>query len=374
MKISTYFKVGVLAVAGLFVSCRDESLYPLPYDDREVGAYMRAYSQTSNIIDLNNLANSGFDILFEAVDEANGENLQEFRFFVSHRRGTAVTPEVAVKVIPASNFTSVPDPTVSPYKRGRVRITGQEALTVLSGAPGFPGSFAIADQVNFRGIMVLKDGREFTTTNTTPNITGGQFYSAPFIWTLVVRSIPAGSWVGTYRLAQAAIWSPSHSPALHATPQFPAYLNQVLFPTQDVTLSVPTGGLSTERVFQVQYRGQTVSMRINLEPTPTQADPNLATVFVPLQNTGVDCTAERELYWVTPVGGTFGTPAAPPPSLPAGLPQAVTANRGTFNNSQTGLVAGQLLSIGVDDDADEYGRRNGYCTWTRRVRLTLTKL
>jgi hypothetical protein len=335
---------------------------------------MRAYSQTSNIIDLNNLANSGFDIVFEAVDEANGENLQEFRFFVSHRRGTAVTPEVPVKVIPATDFSSVPEPTVSTYRRGRVRITGSEALAALAAAPGFPGSFANADQVNFRGVMVLRDGREFTTTNTTPNITGGQFYTAPFIWTLVVRSIPASSWVGTYRLTQSAIWSLNHSPALHAAPQFPAYLNQVLFPPQDVTLSVPAGGLSTERVFQVQYRNQTVSMRINLEHTPTTADPNLGTIFVPLQNTGVDCTAERELYWVTPVGGSFGTAASPPPALPAGLPQGVTANRGTYNNSQTGLVAGQTLTIGVDDDADEYGRRNGYCTWTRRVRLTLTKL
>ena len=209
---------------------------------------------------------------------------------------------------------------------------------------------------------MLTDGREFTSTNSTPNITGGQFYSASFVYTLTVRALTANTWLGAFSLTQNSIWSALHSAALHATPQFPAYLNQVLFPNQTVNLTIPTGGLSTERQFTVSYRGQSVTLRINLEN---------GTVFIPLQNSTVDCSSERELYWTFPAGGNFTVPAGT--VMPAGTPQATTSNRGSYTVTQ-GAAVGHVLTIGLDDDADEYGRRNGYCTWTRRVRLTLTKL
>ena len=378
MKFKRYSLLIALLLTVVGIGCRDKDLYPLPYDDREVGAYMRLYSQTSNVIDLNDLGNSGLDAIFEAVDANGGNNLQEFRILVSHRRGAALSGEVPVKTIPGSAFSKAIEPTFSAYTRAKVRVSASEALTALAGATGFPGSFLNGDQVIYRGIMVLKDGREFTSTNTTPNITGGQFYSASFVYTLTVRNqTTSTSWLGQYTLTQNAIWSLNHAPALHATPQFPAYLNQRLFPNQTVTLSIPAGGLSTERQFTVNYRGQNVTLRFNLEPAPTGASATAGTVFVPLQNSTVDCSTEREIYWTMPTGGNFTItqPAAPAPPLvfPAGLPQATTANQGTYNTSQTGLVTGQSLSIGLDDDADEYGRRNGYCTWTRRVRLTLTR-
>jgi hypothetical protein len=336
---------------------------------------MRLYSQTSNVIDLNDLANSGLDGTFEAVDGAGGNSLQEFRILVRHRRGAALSGEVPLTTIAGADFAKVPEPTFSEYRRAKVRVSAAQALTALATATGFPGSFANGDQVIYRGVMVLKDGRQFTDTNTTPNITGGQFYSASFVYTLTVRNqTTSTSWLGQYTLAQTAIWSPNHSTALHAAPQFPSTLAARLFPNQTVTLSIPPGGLSTERQFTVSYRGQNVTLRFNLEAAPTTAAPTAGTVFVPLQNSTVDCTTEREIYWTQPTGGTFGTAAAPPPAYTNPLlPSGTTANQGSYNTSQTGLVAGQSLSIGLDDDADEYGRRNGYCTWTRRVRLTLTR-
>lgn len=375
MKFKRYSLIIALLLTVVGIGCRDKDLYPLPYDDREVGAYMRLYSQTSNVIDLNDLANSGLDGTFEAVDGAGGNNLQEFRILVRHRRGAALSGEVPLTTIAGADFAKVPEPTFSEYRRAKVRVSAAQALTALATATGFPGSFANGDQVIYRGVMVLKDGREFTDTNTTPNITGGQFYSASFVYTLTVRNqTTSTSWLGQYTLAQTAIWSPNHSPALHATPQFPSTLAARLFPNQTVTLSIPPGGLSTERQFTVSYRGQNVTLRFNLEPAPTGAAPTNGTVFVPLQNSTVDCTTEREIYWTQPTGGTFGTAASPPPAYTnALLPSGTTANQGSYNTSQTGLVAGQSLSIGLDDDADEYGRRNGYCTWTRRVRLTLTR-
>jgi len=373
-----------LLVMGLGIACRDESLYPLPYNERVVGAYLRMYSITSNVFDLNDLNNSGFDVDYEMVDEANGDNLQEIEFYVSMRRGTGVTGEVLIKTVPGSSFAAVPEPTYSEYKRARIRITANETLAALasitavppatwpSGSAGlvYPGSVIAADQIIYRWQLVLKDGRKFSVlnpqrtnvaeNNNTPNITTGQFYSAPSTYTVSVRSLQVGAWTGNYTLEQTEIWSPAHSVALHST-SFPASLNQVLFPTQTVTLAIPSGGLSTEREFTANYRGSSVKMKINLEN---------GAVFVPLQNTTLDCTSERELYWVTPVAGTF----AGTTTLAPGLPQGTVQNRGSYNTAQDGLTVGQILTIGVDDDADEYGRRNGYCTWTRRIKLRLTRI
>lgn len=394
------FKIYSILLAVIIIggSCADDSLLPLPYNDRITGAYLRIYSQASNIFDLNDLANSGFEAVFEPVDENNGDDLASIDFFVSHRRGTDLTPEVFLKNVSASIFTQVPQPTYSVYKRGTIRLTANEILTALQtittdpdgdgvtapictaciplkGLAAFPGNFAAGDQINIRYEMVMKDGRKFSvlnqqsgvnpafannaTANSTPNITTGQFYNSPFLVIMTARAQTVGSWIGDYSLVQNAIWSPNHSVALHQT-SYPDYMNEVLFPNQTVTLSVPAGGLSTERQFTVQYRGQPVTMRINLEN---------GAVYVPLQNTTLDCSSTRELYWTWPTSGTFAGTAA----LPAGLPQATINNRGSYNTAQTGLVAGQTLTIGIDDDADEYGRRNGYCTWTRRVFLTLTK-
>lgn len=399
MKLKIVTLILAIVVAST-LSCTDESLYPLPYNDRTTGAYLRIYKQTSNVFDLNNLAESAFEAIFEPVDENKGNDLERIDFFVSHRRGTDLTPEVFVKSVNADIFQSVPQPTYSVYKRATVRVTANEALTALQtittdpdgdgvtppicqacvplkGLSAFPGSFANADQVNIRYEMVMKDGRKFSvanpqstvnpafannaTANSTPNITTGQFYNSPFVVIMTVRSLTANSWTGTYNLSQVALWSPSHSVALHGT-AFPSHLNRTLFATGTVTLSKPAGGLSTEREFQVNYRGQNVTMRINLED---------GVVWVPLQNTGINCTSTRQIYWTTPTTAAFNAAGA---GLPAGLPQVNTPGRGSYNTAITGTTAGDTFFINVDDDADEYGRRNGYCSWTLRVRLQLTKL
>jgi hypothetical protein len=412
--------ISILILIVVSIACADDSLLPLPYNNRTSGAYLRIYSQTSTIFDLGGaigdlsnaaLANSAFDVILEPVDVNGGNDLASVDFFVSHRRGTDLTPEVFLKKIDASIFTKVPEPTYSEYRRGAVRVTAIEALTALltitadpdgvptdpdgdgiftntacpgcvplKGLAGFGASntFQAGDQINIRYEMVMKDGRKYSaanpqssvnpafansaTANSTPNITTGQFYNSPFVVTMTVRSQLPNSWIGTYSLTQNSLWSPNHTPALHAT-AYPSNLNSVLFENQTVTLSVPANGLSTEREFTVTYRQKPVKMRLNLEN---------GTVFIPLQNSTVNCSTERQLYWTQPAAGTFT--ATPFPVLPLGLPQATTSNRGAYSTAITGTTPGESFTIGVDDDCDEYGRRNGYCSWTRRVALTLTKL
>jgi hypothetical protein len=387
MNINRYIIIiAMLVAAG--TSCRDESLYPLPYAEKDFGGYIRLIRVTSNVIDQNNISGSAFEAELEAVDELNGDNLQEIEFYISHRRGSGLTDEVLYTTVSGGEFSAVPEPTISIFKRLSVRFDVPSMLTALQSLStdpdgtgalvAFPGApLQAADQIILRWVMVLKNGKRFSVlnpqasvnaafakvgdANTTPNVTGGQFYSSPFIYTLTVRPLIASSWIGDYALTQTAIWSTSHTWNQHEF--FPARLNEVLFPNQTVTLTMVPNGLSTERQFTVTYRGQSTTMRINLEN---------GTVFVPLQNTGITCASDKFLFWTTPTAGNFTLGTFGP--LAAGLPQATTANRGVYSATSTGLTAGNTLIIGLDDDADEYGLRNGYCSWTRRIKLQLTKL
>jgi len=392
MNRNKYISFLLLTIVGISFSCRDESLYPLPYANQDVSGILRLYRLSSSIFDSNDItaggANTGFEGLFEMLDKS-GDDLQEVEFYVSHRRGAGLSREVLIRKVAGADFQPVPQPTISIYKRLLIRLTYAETLAALQTATadpdgalplvGFPGTVIANDNLIYRYLVVMKDGRRFSVANpqnnnplennVTVNISTQPFYSAPYLVTIPVRPLLAGSWVGTYSVTQTAIWSPAHNWDFHAN--FPARLRTVLFPDQTVTLALVPGGLATERQMQVQYRGQTVTMRIDLMVPATGT---VGTVFIPIQNSTLDaCSGSRKLFWGFPPGGNFTRPGTSIVNLTAPLPIATIANRGSFTTTQNGLTAGQILTIGMDDDSDEYGLRNGYCDWTRRVRLTLTK-
>lgn len=447
MNFKKYILGSVLTAGVVVMACRDESLYPLPYDDRTTAHYLRIYRSTTNVFELNDLANSAVEFVFESVDAQKGALLQEVEFYVTHRSGTTglITDEILFATIPASamNFNFVPEPTYSEYLRSApVRLTYDQmhaALLTLTTDPdgstcsgiypdvcpavAYPGITSVNDQFILRWKTRLTDGREYTVANVqtvispslgnpeeaniTPNVATGAFYNAPYTFTAVVRRMTnpyvANAYTGSYTMTQMAVWSPNHNLELHQS--IPNRLvrpftfgNSDTDSTQTVTLSLVSGGLPTERLVEnVRYRGQTISFKINMEGVPnpslpaaalaTLTDPfsnlspasgmgmagatnaNLGTVFVPLVNTGVDCTSEREFYLVTPLGGTF----AGNTTLRFGLPRRTYPNRGYYRIDQDGLSTGQVFTIAVDDDADEYGRRNGYCSWYRRIYLRLER-
>lgn len=449
MNIKKYLAAGAFASAAIVMSCQpDESLYPLPYDDRGTGSYLRVYNITSNVWDLDDLTNSGFEAIYESVDRNFGADLTSIEFYATHRSGATglITDEVLVKTITdvTSLFSKVPEPTYSEYLRSTpIKVTATETLTALNTLTtdpdgttcsgifpdvctmvAFPGALAAGDRIIFRIKIYDNQGRGFTVANPqttvtpalgnqneaniTPNLTGGQFYNSPMIYTTLIQRTTttgnANAYTGTYRMAQVAIWQPDHSASQHLS--FPqAWLDKFVFgssatdSTQTVTLAKVAGGLPGQREFTCTYRGQTITLRINLEQavlnqtgaglagspaltTLTTAAPsgfgfpagttntNLGTVYVPLMNSGVDCTSEREFYMVTPLGGTFAGISG----LPFGLPRRDVPNRGFYRFDRDGLTPGDVFSIAIDDDSDEYGRRNGYCNWYTRIYLTLTKI
>jgi hypothetical protein len=459
MKIKKYVVGAVMAVA-VAVSCSpDPSLYPLPYDDRATGSYLRAYQIRSNVWELTNLTGSSFTAIYESVDKNFGADLDKIEFYATHRGAATgrITDEVLVKTFDAaaiaSAFAKVAEPTYSDYLRSvPLTVTHDETvaqLATLTTDPdgttctgifpdvctmvAYPGSLAAGDRIIFRIAITDKQGRVFTVANPqttvtpalgnpneaniTPNLTGGLFYNSPMLFTMtVVRTLApavvtplANAYVGTYKMTQVARWQPDHSASQHVS--FPqGWMDEFVFgssatdSTQTVTLATVTNGAPTERQFTCTYRGQTITMVINLENTATglsaaavttlntplhgpglpaatafglgfpaaTSTANLGTVFVPLMNTTVDCTSSREFYMVTPLGGAFaGTTAL---SWTSGHPRTTVPNRGAFRNDRDGLTVGDRFLIGVDDDADEYGRRNGYCNWYTRVLLTMEKL
>jgi hypothetical protein len=476
-----YISILVLLAGVIVMSCRDESLYPLPYDDRETGSFLRVYDLKSNVWDFNDLANSGFEAIYESVDRNFGKDLTKIEFYATHRSGATsnITNEVLVKTITdMSIFSEVPEPTYSLYLRSTpIRITAIETLAALStlttdpdGFLGdgnctgifpkvctmvpYPGSVVVGDRIIYRIKIYDNKGRAFTVANPqntvtpalgnpneaniTPNITGGLFYNSPMIYTNFVQTVTslapatdANAYLGDYTMKQVAIWQPDHNAGQHQS-FLPGWLNKVVFgnsssdPTQTVTLAKVPGGLSTQRQMSVKYRGQTINLVINFEraivgqtgagltgangtaalatlTTATNApvgpglgnglgfpagttNANLGTIYIPIINSGIDCTSEREFYFTNPQPGVYNQPVtvhpvtgvaiSPASALPlaAGLPSSTFPNRGLYRLDRDGLTPGDVFSISIDDDADEYGRRNGYCNWYTRIYLTLTKI
>lgn len=442
------FLFAVAWIAG--ASCSPSPVFPTTANSGG-GEFLRLYSVVSNTWDLDDLDHSGFTAVYESVDANNGADLSKIEFYATYKSGSTglITDEALVKTIDSSaisaSFAGVPAPTLSEYLRsGPITITYAETIaglsTLTSDPDGnsctgvfpdvctmitFPGSLQENDEVIFRAAIYDKSNQLYTVANpqttVTPalgnpdevnisaNLTGGLFYANPMLYTVtVVRTTSTGNpnaYTGDYLMTQVARWQPDRAASQQASY---SWIDEILFgnsatdSTQVVTLSKVPGGLPTERQFTCLYRGQTITMTINLENTPTglttgalttltnpanmpgqpAATPqgfgfpagtttdNLGTIWVPLLNTHVDCTTTKEIYQVTPLGGTFvGTT-----SLPWGYPRATVPNRGAYRNDRDGLTPGDVFCIGVDDDADEYGHRNGYCNWYTRVLLTMKKL
>lgn len=445
--------VGVLVAMMLAISCDPaQRLSPTPVTQSS-GSYLRAYSISSNTWDLDDIddpaslgSNTGFEAVYESIDNNFGANLSKIEFYATFRVASGlITNEALVKTVNVAagegGFAPVPEPSVSDYLRSEpIRVTYAETIAALStldtdpdgnscsgvlpdvcSMVAFPGTMHVGDRIVFRVAITDSLGNRFTVANpqTTvnpkfgnaseanivPNLNGGLYDSKPMLYTVLLnRTTTTGNsnaYTGQYRMSQVARWQPDLSAAQHFSLQ--ASIDQFVFgssasdSSQIVEIQKVPGGLPTERQFACKYRGQTITLRINLEsavlnqtgagvagaltyiqnPAPggmgfpaSTTNTNLGTVYVPLRNTTVDCTPELEFYHQFPLSGTF----VGLNTLPWGLPRTTVPNRGTYRLDRDGLTVGDVFSVAVDDDADEYGRRSGYCNKYTRILLTLTKI
>ena len=98
----------------------------------------------------------------------------------SAANGDKSTINKPLKSYAASQFTT--DATTG-YPRATVVITGAEALT----ATGITAAdITKGDYFTITGTMILSNGKKYNAANTGVNITGGAFYSSPFLYRINV--------------------------------------------------------------------------------------------------------------------------------------------------------------------------------------------
>lgn len=132
-----------------------------------------------------NMSGTKMEFVAEAVTPDKGALFASYdlsiRFIdATPANGDKTTAVVALKSLAASTFAK--DPTTG-YPRATISVTGTEALTAtkLTAADVSAG-----DRFEITAVMKLTNGKSYSAANTGVNITGGAFYSSPFLYRLNV--------------------------------------------------------------------------------------------------------------------------------------------------------------------------------------------
>ncbi|MDB4582824.1 hypothetical protein N9164_06705 [Draconibacterium sp.] len=171
-------KIFALLVAfSLMQSCEtDDKTIDDVFNNIERGAVLRTIETPSPTFDFYNTS-SEWIVALEAQDMEDGNLLSEINIFSAFVNDGSIGNEVLVKTVSASDFTEGP----FGLPRGEISVILQEVLDAGGLADG---DYDSGDSFNIRLESVLKDGRTFTSTNAAGTITGGSFYSSPFLYSV----------------------------------------------------------------------------------------------------------------------------------------------------------------------------------------------
>ena len=177
--IKFFFLISVLA----FSSCETEIIERLDEFNFEKGGYIRTIEfpiPTFNVSKAN-LTGTKMAMTLEAVTDNFGAEFASYDLVVRYvdktaTNGTNNKTDVALKSLAAGSFA--PDP-VTKYPRLSLSITGKEMQDALKLTDA---EMAKGDQFEIRGTMKLTNGKSFNLVNSDPDITGGAFYNAPFLY------------------------------------------------------------------------------------------------------------------------------------------------------------------------------------------------
>ena len=214
--------LSIVTAAIMMVSCETQKVETIDLTNLEQGGYVRvvpfeAYRNSGIIAKaqadfvLANFSASKFETVLEAVTPNKGALFATYELSVrfvdnTPANGNNSVAAVPLKTLSASSF--VKDP-VTGYPRFNLSITGAEmitatkvALTSLTAQPliklangnlspkigdlfrEIPG-----DRFEVSAVMTLTDGRKYSASNTGVNITGGAFYSSPFLFPIRVVTL-----------------------------------------------------------------------------------------------------------------------------------------------------------------------------------------
>jgi hypothetical protein len=186
MKNSIKFLFFFAALA--FASCETEIVERFDEFNFEKGGYMRQvtpFPVAAFTVSKANMAGTKIEFVAEAVTPESGALFASYDLvvrFVDRTGGTSSKADVALKSIPASAYAK--DPTTG-YPRATITITGKEMQDKLGLADA---DINATDRFEVRGTMRLTNGKAFNAANTGVNITGGAFYSSPFLHTANVAN------------------------------------------------------------------------------------------------------------------------------------------------------------------------------------------
>ncbi|MBN8826485.1 MULTISPECIES: hypothetical protein [unclassified Spirosoma] len=186
--MKTYLLIALGSLMAL--SCKTDMITHLEVSDFENGGYMRTvtpYPVANSTFSVSkaNMSGTKMEFVAEAVTANQGALFASYDLTIKFvdatpANGTITGTTVALKSIAASAFTK--DATTG-YPRATISVTGTEALTATKLTAA---DIANGDRFEINGTMKLTDGKSFSASNTSPNITGGAFYSSPFFYRLNV--------------------------------------------------------------------------------------------------------------------------------------------------------------------------------------------
>lgn len=188
MKYIKIFSVLALAVF-LTTACKTEMVEKFDELALETGGYMRTVTPfplpAAYTISKANLTGTKMEQVLEAVTPSAGALFQSYDLSIrfvdtTPANGTKTTAVLPLRSIPASAYAK--DATTG-YPRHTLVVTGTEALaaTQLTNA-----DISAGDRWEITATMKLTNGRAFNAANTGANITGGAFYSSPFLYRMNV--------------------------------------------------------------------------------------------------------------------------------------------------------------------------------------------
>jgi len=180
------FKIffGIIAIMWT-AACTDFVEPAIPYSDFTTGVYLRTLVNRSASFDFFDIPNQKFNIIVEVVGANEGKDLaKDVEVYVRRRRGATLTNEVKIATIAGSEFG--PNPSrVFPaapdrnYPAKEITITLPATLTALGLSPA---TVTGGDFIEYRLVLNTNDGKSFTNTNLSADISGGAFYDSPFFY------------------------------------------------------------------------------------------------------------------------------------------------------------------------------------------------
>ncbi|MGW9684447.1 hypothetical protein [Flagellimonas sp. 2504JD1-5] len=187
-------------LAMCIISCSEDDKLSLEIQDTvERGAVIRTISIVSgdfNIFD----SSSIFEVIIEEQDLEDGALLSDVDVYLSfvdnsEDNGSTSADERLFTTLGASSF-SFGD---NGLPRSSFSMTLEEALSSL-GITNDPSSVTGGDEVNIRMVLNLTDGRSFTDVNASGNVSGGSFFSSPYVYRAGIKCIPVQPFTGNYTL------------------------------------------------------------------------------------------------------------------------------------------------------------------------------